>query len=354
MSNQEQIEKNEIEGSLLLRYVRGATTVEENQYIEQWLQEDPRNEKTVEQIARIYYAQRTQERISRRDSHLAFRRVKEKQQRKKRSLFIRRLSVAAACVALVVSLLSNIFLFNNRTTFVAESQYITVETNTGMRSSLYLPDGTLVHLNSGSKFTYPVPYDPQERRVTLDGEGYFEVSHNPDQPFIVSVADDRMRVKVLGTRFNINAYSIKDEIYTTLADGSVAMQFVDIAKKRVIGEQLLEPTEKATYNPETNKLLLQKVNPLHEYAWKEGKLIFKDTPMPEVLHKTSTFYNVKFEIEDPVINTYLFTGTFEERQLSQLLHYIEISSQINSRIISPTEDDSQGVKQTRVILSKKK
>ena len=83
---------------------------------------------------------------------------------------------------------------------------VTVRSNPGMRTSCNLPDGTVAYLNSGSTLIYPVPYDNDKRAVTLDGEGYFKVTHDPEKPFIVNVADGKMRVKVLGTEFNLQAY----------------------------------------------------------------------------------------------------------------------------------------------------
>lgn len=107
-----------------------------------------------------------------------------------------------------------------------EAQIVTVQANAGMRTHFNLPDGTVAYLNSGSVLSYPLHYDKKERRVTLTGEAYFKVTHNPEQPFIVSVANDRMRVKVLGTEFNLQSYNNESIVQTTLVSGAVHIEAV--------------------------------------------------------------------------------------------------------------------------------
>ena len=94
------------------------------------------------------------------------------------------------------------------------------------------------------------------------------------------------------------------------------------------------------------------VNTEYDTAWKEGRLMFKDMPIPQVLKKLSYFYNVRFDVKDSVINTYRFTGTFENKLLSQILDYLKISSQIDYTIKQMTSDDSSGIQNETVILKK--
>lgn len=360
---------NVVENDLLLKYISGRATGEERIRVDHWIQEDAENEKFVLQLAGIYYAQRTKERIQNRDAHQPFYKVQKRIRQRILRVYFRRIAISAACILLFVSISFN-YLFLNKTE--VETQFVTVQTNAGMRTSLHLPDGTLVYLNSASKLVYPVPFDQKERKVLLEGEGYFEVISDPEHPFIVSVAKDKMRIKALGTRFNVNAYPDEQEIYTTLVNGSVVLQFTDASKKitekqldnhheyayNLISRNVVEkerelvPQQKATCNPVTQKIGIQEVNTENEYMWKEGKLIFKDTPMPEVLSKLSNFYNVKFEVKNPLINSYPFTGTFDNKQLFQVLDYLELISRIDYKVLQVTEDDSNGRKYTVVVLNK--
>jgi ferric-dicitrate binding protein FerR (iron transport regulator) len=362
--------KHEITEALLLEFVGGTICETDKKIVEQWIEESPENEKTARQTASILHAMRTKERMEKRDPEIAFDKLLRKRRQKIRRVHLRRMATAAAVIALLISLGLNAFLYTGREQ--QETRYVTVQTNAGMRTNLNLPDGTLVHLNSASKLVYPIPYDPKERKVLLEGEGYFDVATNPDQPFVVSVADDRMRVNVLGTRFNINAYPNDEEVYTTLVEGSVVLQFTDADQSNaekildsnkeaiyslntrhiVIAEQKLVPDEKATHNLPTGQTTIRKVDTANEYAWKDGKLIFKDTPMPEVLNKLSNFYNVRFVVEDPVINNYPFTGTFDNKQLFQVLEYFKHTSKIIYTLHETAEDDSNGAKHTTVTLTR--
>ncbi len=370
MNMQVEDEYYSMEEALLFRYISGKTTREENERIVRWMQESADNEKLANQVYAIYHAGQTKERIEQRDSHKAFRQVRQTIRRRTLRTSLKWTAVAAACVLFLVSVGMNYFQFSSWVDM--KPQFVTIQTNAGMRTNLTLPDGTQVHLNSASKLVYPVPFDPKERRVMLEGEGYFEVTSDTKHPFIVSVAEDNMRIKVLGTRFNINAYPNEREVYTTLVNGAVVLQFTDatkhlteqqlavdseyaynlISRNVVVKEKPLAPKEKATYNLETKQVAIREVPTENEYMWKEGVLIFKDTPMPEVVSKLSNFYNVKFVVKNPVINTYPFTGTFDNRQLFQVLDYFKHIHKIDYAIQQATEDDSNGRKYTIVTLNK--
>jgi ferric-dicitrate binding protein FerR (iron transport regulator) len=339
----------ELEGILLMNYIRGNASGAETVRVALWLKESPENEKILLQLARIYYAQRTKERIQRRNPIVAYTKMLHQRQRKSRRVVMQRLSVAAACVAVVIaSVVGSYYSIQGKT----ETQYITIRTNAGMRTNLNLPDGTVVFLNSDSKLTYPVPFDSKERRVLLDGEGYFKVAHKAKHPFIVDVAERQIEVEVLGTEFNMQAYASEQLFGTTLVDGSVKinLQTESGARQHVF----LKPSEKAIYDTKAGSLHITHTNTLYDTAWMEGRLMFKDMPVPEVLSRLSHFYNVTFDVEDAIINNYTFTGTFENRRLSQVLDYVCISSQIKYKIVPATEDDSSGIKRSKVILTKKK
>lgn len=341
----------EPEASLLLAYIREKASAEERAIVEAWLHDKEENEQTLLQIARIYHVQYTHRRIGQRDPLKAFELVQERIRRRVWQKNIYRFSTVAACFA-VGFFLSTFLSWWNTTNDGAEVQLVTVRSNPGMRTSCNLPDGTVAYLNSGSTLVYPVPYDKDKRAVTLDGEGYFKVTHDPEKPFIVSVADGQMRVKVLGTEFNLQAYREEGLIETTLVSGKVNIE----TKKEngTVVRQVLSPSIKATYSLSTGKLNMESVNTAYETAWIEGKLMFYNSPLPEVLRDLSYFYNVKFEVKDPMIKSYYFTGTFIDKQLSQILDYLKISSGIDYKIRQITGDDSQGVNHTVVELTNKR
>ncbi|MDR1202583.1 MAG: DUF4974 domain-containing protein [Tannerellaceae bacterium] len=335
--------------TIALRYIKGTTSAEEKTAVDKWLAEDESHEKELQQIARIYYAQQTKKRILARDSFKAFDIVEKQIKRKAQIIRMRKMALAAACF-IGVLLLSTTLSYYISKTMEPVPQTVTITSNPGMRTQFALPDGTVVHLNSGSTFTYPMPYNKKERKVTLSGEAYFTVAHKEDQPFIVNVLNGGFNVKVTGTEFNIQAYENDEEINTTLLSGSVMLEYIN--RKGNTDRAMLAPFEKATYNPLTKYFNKTGVNAQIETSWIEGKLIFRNTPIPEVLKRLSHYYNVKFDIKNPEIEHYHFTGTFINKQLSQVLDYLKISSNINYKINSTVEDDSFGMKYSTIVLWK--
>ncbi len=331
----------EMDGTLLLKYVNETANAEERAQMDAWLAEDPGNNDILLQVARIHHAQRTRQRIRRRNSHRALHQVHQRIDQHLRRIFLRRLGVAASLLIGILGIGSVVWQSQRAG---IPSQMITVSTNAGMRSQLTLHDGTTVYLNASSTLIYPSKYDKNERKVYLTGEAYFKVTHNTTHPFIVSAANDQVNVQVLGTEFNLQAYEKDGIIQTTLIEGSVQLS---IQGKK--GNILLKPSDQVIYDINNDKVFLEKINPAQITAWMDGRLIFKDTPMPEVLRQLTHFYSVDFDIQDKVIRDYTFTGTFENRPLFQVLDYMKISSKINYVMTYP---ENQEIRKPVVYLKK--
>ena len=340
---------NEPDEAVLLRYISETASEEERIWVDGWLKDDEARENVLWQLATIDHALRTKKRIAARNSLEAFCKVERRIKRLQRKNWINRTYLAAACFLGVLILSTAISYWMQKGTG-DEAQIVTVQANAGMRTHFNLPDGTVAYLNSGSVLSYPLHYDKRERRVTLTGEAYFKVTHNPEQPFIVSVANDRMRVKVLGTEFNLQSYNNESIVQTTLVSGAVHIEAVKNGD--IVSTIKLKPSERAVYDISSGSVSIATVNTDYDTAWKEGRLMFKDMPIPQVLKKLSYFYNVRFDVKDSVINTYRFTGTFENKQLSQILDYLKISSQIDYTIKQMTSDDSSGIQNETVTLKK--
>lgn len=335
------------DSSVVLRYIWNTASEEEKAQVDVWLKEDPEHEKVLLQIARIYYANQTRERIASRNSLRAYQKVQKKMQVHVRRFFLKRVSVYAACFLLGL-IISSVIYWKKQDNVYLPSQVITIQANAGMRTHLDLPDGTVAYLNSGSTLSYPLPFDKNVHRVSLSGEAYFEVTHNPEQPFVVSVQDDRMRVKVHGTEFNVEAYEQESQIQTTLVSGSIDIEVVE--NGQVAKKVHLNPSDKAIYDVTKDKINIFPVNTEYETSWINGRLVFKNMPLPQVLKKLSYFYNVKFDVQDDIINSYYFTGTFQDKQLSQVLDYLKITSQIDYEIKTTRSDDSHKIQQSVVVL----
>lgn len=218
------------------------------------------------------------------------------------------------------------------------AQMMEVKTNPGMMTSLTLPDGTLVFLNSESTLSYPSRFDSDTRNVTLQGEAYFEVAKNPEKKFIVSTSH-QSQIEVLGTHFNVEAYEKEDRIAATLVEGKIGFIYSsDNGSKKV----LMDPGQKLVYDIRDSKVQLYATSGESEIAWKEGKIIFRNTPLEEGLRMLEKRYNVEFIIKNDRLKGDSFTGTFTNQRLERILEYFQLSSQIRWRYLdSPDIKDEK-------------
>jgi len=343
-------------GIMLINYLRGETSPEETNNIEQWINDNSTNKKILLELARIYYAQEIEERISSRDSLNAYNLVKRRLDKRRHFESIKHYLFAAACftgIIIMSIIFSSIYEAsirhpNNR------NERVTVFSNPGMRSTFTLPDGSIAYLNSGSSLSYPLHFTDKdyERRIFLEGEGYFKVKHNDRLPFIVSVNHNNINIRATGTEFNVQAYSKENNVRVTLVKGSIVL----LMKKRNNQNkytQLVRP-QRVSYNLLNEKISIDSVDAKNESAWREGRLVFKNSPLPEMLEKLTHFYNVKFTVQDPIIYSYSFTGDFNNRELSQILDYLKISSSMDYKIQQATQDDHDRMNYTNIVLFKKK
>jgi transmembrane sensor len=175
-----------------------------------------------------------------------------------------------------------------------KTEYNTLTTTRGEQTQVRLPDGSLVFLNAASSLRYPTSFARAgERRVRLTGEGYFEVAKNKAQPFVVSTVNQE--VHVLGTHFNINAYSDEKSVRTTLMEGAVKVTpvladgtVVAIAKARV-----LKPGQQSVMDGKG--IQVAEVDLSEAMAWQKGYFSFYDEDIAAVMRKVSRWYNVEVE-----------------------------------------------------------
>ncbi len=191
---------------------------------------------------------------------------------------------------------------------VTDLSYNTIEVPSGQRVKLTLPDGSLVWLNAQTKLTYPAVFDKHTRVVMLDGEGLFEITHNPSHPF--KVQTPRHEVTVTGTTFDVYAYSNSNSFETILIEGSVAV--TDMQQPGKIYP--LRPSCKLFYNEKTGQMEMQQVNTNDYTSWKDGIYFFNDITFAEMAKRLGHYYKTAITINDSTVLNYRCTGKFRQHE----------------------------------------
>lgn len=312
-----------IDEALLLRYLEGEVTLTERQEVEVWLASSEENRKLAKQVYYLSFATKTVDTLKRTDAQAALKKVRGRMKEKQQRQWWQWTQRAAAFLAIPL-LLSTLYLWVN-----ANGQdkvnLIEVRTNPGMITSTTLPDGTNVTLNSNSTIVYPSRFDEESRSVQLDGEAYFEVTKNARQPFMVKTPQKAV-IKVYGTQFNVEAYANGKMITATLVEGSIAMTYEN--KKSNWAEQEILPGQEVVYTPVQQQIKVDQADVEVATSWKDGKLIFRDTPFREVLKMLSKRFNVDFIVKNPKCFEASFTGVLDKQRLERILEYISVSSSI--------------------------
>ena len=326
------VKREEIE-DLLLQYYEGVTTEEESRWIEEWLSASDENRKMGRHIQTITLAANVAQVSSKIDVKKALASTHRKMRHKKTGRYQRffRGMQRAAAILFVPLLESWCVLYRDSDSRMAEM--IEVRTNPGMTTSIDLPDGSVVVLNSSSSLQYPSRFSAQERKVKLVGEAFFSVVKDDEKPFVVD-ALNRSEIIVHGTEFNVDAYRENKIVQTTLVSGKVSFAYLDGERKKSL---LMQPGQKAIYDIEQNKVVVKKANVDVETCWKDGCLIFKNTPFEDVLKELSKRYNVTFVLKNPALKYNSFTATFVRQRLERILEIFRISSNIQFKFV---EDDN--------------
>ena len=202
-----------------------------------------------------------------------------------------------------------------------EIGYNTVNVPYGGTYTVELCDGTKVYLNSGTTLEFPSRFDGKVRSVILKGEAYFDVARNVSKPFVVEV--DEMKVKVLGTSFNVKSYVDEPGVYTTLVEGSVAILRDGQPEKKI------KPGEQAYYNKGVGTLSIAEVDVNEFTSWKDGVFYFKDIALEEILRIVSRWYDLEVFYMNQGAKSVIYSGKLPMySSVEDVLRKFEISGDV--------------------------
>ncbi len=198
-----------------------------------------------------------------------------------------------------------------------KNQKVIVSTKPGQNLNLLLPDSSRVMLNSNSSLVYHPLAFAFNRKVELEGEAYFEVTKQKLKPFLVRSND--LRVKVLGTQFNVNAYPETGKYEVVLEKGSVYVSMASFKKCKAT----LSPGEKTEIDRSTGEGNKIKLKTRLYTAWTEGVLYFYDSPFSDVITRLERRYGVKIELSDPIIKGFVFSTTIRNEPFEEVLNLVQ-------------------------------
>jgi ferric-dicitrate binding protein FerR (iron transport regulator) len=233
--------------------------------------------------------------------------------------------------------------------------YNEVSTPLGSKSKIRLPDGSEVVLNAGSKLRYPQAFQKDSREVFLEGEAFFNVSHDAKCKFLVNTKD--IAIKVYGTKFNVKAYASDKTVETTLVDGKVSVVSKIEGGRHDKKEILLKPNQRLVLykqggnggeapsgavstveagtksDSQQPKLIVSRhVDPEYYTSWKDGRLIIRSERLEHLAVKLERRYDVHIHFNNDRVKEYRFTGIIENETVEQVFDAIRTASKINYRI----------------------
>lgn len=193
---------------------------------------------------------------------------------------------------------------------------------------LVLADGSEVWLNADSRLTYPVAFRGRERRVVLEGEAYFKVQRDVNKPFVV--VSGKQRVRVLGTEFNVCAYPDEALVYTTLVNGSVAVEAGKDSCRLVPGEQ-------AILRVGEERLDVREVNVEEYVGWKKNMFVFEEQNLEQIMSKLARWYDVTVFFRNEAAKEIVFKGNLPRyADFYTILGIIEKSSNVKFEVKGKT------------------
>ena len=234
--------------------------------------------------------------------------------------------IASASAVLAAAVILFVCMLWSRPSENAAPEIFEIVAERGQKSSVTLPDGSRVMINSASTISYTSDYNVKERNVFLSGEAYFDVASNADIPFVVHA--DKVSVTALGTEFNVKAYAEDPYIVTTLVEGSVRTE---------AGTQyeLLTRAQEASYNKEADVLLAYDVKDISRAVpWIRNELLFENESLADIAVTLERMYNVTIVFEEEAAKGYSYTGLIRNNSLQNVLELISSTSPVGYKMNS--------------------
>ena len=311
---------------LIFRFLSGESSIEENEVLKQALSADEDFYRHYVELREVWYAAGVKENAEGFDVEHAISKFKRQTTEINTRKNIRQFQIKQWMKVVSVAASLFILFFVGKYMFSIdepEMKTYCYSTNKGERKVVFLPDSTKVWLSGETDLFFSSDYNLEEREVKLDGEAFFDVVKNKEKPF--EVLSGNHSVTVLGTRFNVNARSVKSYIETVLEEGKVRVALLNNDE-----EYILMPGEKVVYNRLTQTIKTYENIDVSSYtSWTTGLLRFRNETLENLEERLERWYGVDIILEDEAVSALRFTGTIENESIEQLLSIMRMSNGIN-------------------------
>jgi ferric-dicitrate binding protein FerR (iron transport regulator) len=316
---------------LLAKYLSNEVSSHEKLEVEAWLDQSEENREELEQSRKMLDNIDAFYKANGYDSVDAWQNVKAKitqpemkviQHKKFRKEVITRFYKYAAVIVFAILLGSAGFYigFRNKITEVYSE---IISTPNQVINEYILPDGSVVALNSNSKLVFPKHFKGNTREVTIEGEAFFEVTPNPEKPFIINAG--KAQVKVVGTSFNVSAYPETEAVEVVVKTGKVQVISKNQENVSNLSEVFLIPGEKGTFD-NRNSIVEKSENTNPNYlAWKTHDFIFEDVPLNQVFKCLEKTYHVNIQVNNPELNDLKLNAQFNKKSIDFILNVVELT-----------------------------
>ncbi|MFV0591451.1 MAG: FecR family protein [Draconibacterium sp.] len=283
--------------------ITGELNYAEEAVVEEWLGQDRQNKKVLDRLIQIWQYNPRQI-----DSNPAIYRkyLRRKNQFTKKKTVSPFVYYTLRIAGILFLLLASMFIFDS----IIESKrneivYQEISVPKGSRSTFNLPDGTKVWLSNNSTIRFPSEFIGRSRELEIEGEAYFEVTHNHKKPFVVNIGKNRIRV--LGTHFSVTAYPDDNEVRTDLVEGKI--QFDIANNKGGFHSYVVKPSHSLVWNKTSGKLYESRVpDGFYDY-WRKGIYEFRNETLEDLALKIDRIYNTQLVFEDEELKQKRFSGT---------------------------------------------
>ncbi len=347
---------------LLDKHFKGLLTDRDQEEFDLWIRRSPENQLLVEEIDADMKNGLTFPGDFFSDKQSTWRKIRGRikvHERSGKSLMLIYRTVAAVAIPLLFIGFSGGWFWKEKVQFNTENTaYTVIISPKGQRTQIVLPDNSKVWLNSNTTIKYPSTFNQKDRQIYIDGEAYFDVTHNQAKPFIVNTSS--FNIKVYGTSFNVSAYKGDNTIETTLVKGKISINGLTVKGKKG-GEIILMPNETFKFIKNEQQIQSEIKKEIKEISstafttkpqsatlstiptipqvivarnidvepiigWKEGKLFFDNESFENLATKFERRYDVKIHFEDNRVTRLKYTGVFEKENINQALDALKLTT----------------------------